>query len=153
MKELKMFVEILASKKVSETIILDLQLFLAELRQKVADELLKPLGKNEYFKEKEFESAIKLVDELVEKMLTIENIKKEHISIGDEVSTNYHKSCDGITFVVEQITEYSACSSGFIVLAAMKDNPERKIYGLQKEGMDLGPPGIDSGWFKKIQKT
>lgn len=81
MKELKMFFEILTSKKVSETIILDLQLFLAELRQKVADELLKPLAKNEYFKEKEFESAIKLVDELVEKMLTIENIKKEHISI------------------------------------------------------------------------
>ncbi len=67
----------------------------------------------------------------------------DFIEEGDEVLTDFHHTCAGVTFVVEKITPYDVCESGFLVLVHVKDNIERKMAG--HTGM-----GLDTNWFKKI---
>jgi len=64
---------------------------------------------------------------------------------GDEVETRFHRSCLGVIFVVESITPYDACASGSMVIAHVKEDPNRKIVG--SRGM-----GLDANWFKKIKQ-
>lgn len=73
------------------------------------------------------------------------------LEIGDEVTTNYHKKCIGLTFIVCEINPYPYCESGTLVVAHLKDDPERRIEGLKVEGRDFGPPGIDANWFCKVK--
>lgn len=73
------------------------------------------------------------------------------LEIGDEVTTNYHKTCIGQIFIVEAITPYRWCESKTMVLVHLKGDPARKIVGLQKEGIDNHPPGLDANWFKLLK--
>lgn len=73
------------------------------------------------------------------------------LKIGDEVTTNIYPKCVGQVFVIEEMNEYAACDSGVIILAHLKDDPERKLRGFQKEGyVQLKPEGLDANWFEKV---
>ena len=71
------------------------------------------------------------------------------IEIGDEVQTDFHKSCIGLTFVVEQISSHETCESGYLVVVALKEDRSKKILGFKKEGM-IFKDGIDANHFRKI---
>jgi len=73
------------------------------------------------------------------------------LNIGDEVETNYHHTCEGRIFVVCEINPWPQCESGAMVVVHLQGHPDRKILGFKKEGLDLGPDGIDANWFKKIK--
>jgi hypothetical protein len=76
----------------------------------------------------------------------------EILRMGDEVTTSWHDNCDGNVFIVCEITPYEYCDSGYMVVAHLKGDPERKIRGFQKEGfVKPGPDGLDANWFKKIK--
>jgi len=72
------------------------------------------------------------------------------ISIGDEVTSTF-KGCKGYTFIVCEINPWEFCWSKAMVVVHLKEDPTRKILGFQKEGHDLGPPGIDASWFTKVK--
>lgn len=74
------------------------------------------------------------------------------LKIGDEITTNLSKKCEGEIFVVCEINPWPICESGFLVVVYLKSDPERKILGFKKEGVDLGPDGIDSNYFVRVEK-
>lgn len=73
------------------------------------------------------------------------------LSIGDEVTIDAgiltgllketHK--EGEVFVIEIMTPWLYCESQMLVIAARKDDPEKKTNGVAGKG-------IDANWFKKI---
>ena len=74
------------------------------------------------------------------------------ITVGAEVETNFHRSCIGKTFVVDEIHPWNYCSSRFLVLVHLKDFPERKLSSkfvgcINCDGV-AQPDGIDTGWFE-----
>jgi hypothetical protein len=71
------------------------------------------------------------------------------IEIGNEVQTDFYKSCIGLTFVVEQITPHDTCESGFLVVAALKEDRSKKLLGFKKEGFTF-KDGLDANHFRKI---
>lgn len=73
------------------------------------------------------------------------------LKINDEVECTAYPQCAGQTFIICEITPWPHCESGFMVVAFLKGDPERKIKGFQKEGIDLGPAGIDSNHFVKVK--
>jgi hypothetical protein len=62
--------------------------------------------------------------------------------IGDEVTTNWHRDCEGQVFVVCEINHKEACESKAMVLAHLKGHPDRILKGIGH--------GLDANWFKKI---
>lgn len=74
------------------------------------------------------------------------------LTMGDEVSTDFHPTCSGLIFVICEMNPFPGqCESGFMIVVHLKGEPDRKILGFKKEGMDLGPDGIDGNWFRKIE--
>lgn len=71
------------------------------------------------------------------------------ISEGDEVQTDFYKACAGLTFVVEQVTPHETCESGFLVVAALKEDRSKKLLGFKKEGLTF-KDGLDANHFRKI---
>lgn len=72
------------------------------------------------------------------------------LNIGDEVEVvGYHKSCNGNTFIVCEITAYQFCESGFMVVVHLKGEPDRKLLGFKKEG-HVFQDGLDANYFRKI---
>lgn len=72
------------------------------------------------------------------------------ITIGDEVGTDWHHTCIGKVFIVETITPFELCESGFMIVAHLKTDPTRKLLGMKFEGVTKKiPDGLDSNWFKK----
>jgi len=69
--------------------------------------------------------------------------------IGDEVQTDFYKSCIDFTFVVEQITPHDTCESGCLVVAALKEDRSKKLLGFKKDGLTF-KDGIDANHFRKI---
>jgi hypothetical protein len=70
------------------------------------------------------------------------------LSVGDEVVTNYHPTCIGKVFIVEEIIPYDYCESKTRVLVHLKDHPERKLYGYDKDKDSENGYGIDANWYK-----
>lgn len=81
-------------------------------------------------------------------METSKAIKRDGsaIELEDEVTTNF-PGCNGYVFVVEKIIIHPS-ESGYMVVAALKDDRKRKILGLKKEGLTF-VDGIDANWFTK----
>jgi len=74
------------------------------------------------------------------------------LEIGDEVETNFHKSCMGKIFIVCEIHPYDTCESKSMVVVHLKGEPGRRLEGFKKEGhVSDRPLGIDTNWFKKIK--
>ena len=71
------------------------------------------------------------------------------LNLEDEVTTTY-PGCKGYTFIICEINPWEFCWSKAMVVVHLKEDPSRKILGFKKEGMDLGPDGIDASWFKKV---
>lgn len=75
----------------------------------------------------------------------------EVLSVGDEVTIDAgiltgllketHK--EGQVFVIEKMTPWLYCESQMLVIAARKDDREKKTVGVAGKG-------IDTNWFKKI---
>lgn len=86
-------------------------------------------------------SVIRVGDEVEAKMIT-----------GNGKEMWYSKHCEGVIFVVEEITRYSQCSCGYMVLAHLKGSPDRKLMGVKFEGMQF-PDGLSADWFMKINVT
>lgn len=79
------------------------------------------------------------------------------IRIGDEVeaktASGYFRKCEGVVFVVESIRDLPGyCKTGYLVVAHVRDQPERKLLGFKKEGREF-PDGLDADWFTKIDVT
>lgn len=51
--------------------------------------------------------------------------------------------CAGKILVIEKMTAFEYCESKVLIIAYLKENPEKRTVG--KEGK-----GIDSNWFKQI---
>lgn len=65
--------------------------------------------------------------------------------------TYYHKTCEGIVFVIESIDHHTGLSkTGYFVVAHVKGHPERKLLGFKKEGYKF-IDGIDADWFTKLE--
>lgn len=82
---------------------------------------------------------------------TVKLISGEILSIGDEcivvddVLTGLLKDAHkDKTFIIEKMTPWVYCTSGMLVIAYQKDDPEKKTTG-------VGEKGIDANWFKKVQ--
>jgi len=67
------------------------------------------------------------------------------ISLGDEVETNWSPKCDGVIFVVCEITPYDICESKFMLNVHVKGSPDRKLKA-------SSPLGFDTNHFKKINQ-
>ncbi len=84
------------------------------------------------------------------------------LRVGDEVEAYflagngrqvfYHKNCEGVIFVIASIEHLVGYSkTGFLVVAHVKEHPDRSILGFKKEDF-VFPDGIDADWFTKIKK-
>lgn len=82
--------------------------------------------------------------------LTAINRDGGNLKIGDRVTTNFHPKCEGIVFVVEQISAWEHCESKFLIVAHMEGDPERKLLGA-KNMRPNRPEGLDTNWFKKVE--
>lgn len=76
----------------------------------------------------------------------------EVLKMGDEVTTDWHEKCVGQTFVICEMNAWSTCESGVLVVAHLKGDPSRRIEGFKKEGIDLGPSGIDANHYRPAKK-
>lgn len=70
------------------------------------------------------------------------------LNLGDEVTTDY-RGCKGYTFIVCEINPYEYCESKTMVVAHLKDSPQRRIRS-PFAGRDGRPDGLDANWFKKV---
>lgn len=77
--------------------------------------------------------------------------------VGDEVTTNFRKGCEGYVFVISAINPWPVCKSQFLIAAHLKGYPERpiktKFAGSVECGMGLvQPEGIDTNNFKHFKE-
>lgn len=76
----------------------------------------------------------------------------EILTLGDEVTTAFHKTCEGKIFVVCEMNPYGHCESGMLIVAHLKDHPERRMEGFARDGYQFQEPaGIDANHFKRVE--
>lgn len=68
----------------------------------------------------------------------------EVFEIGDVVYTNWHRSCIGQEFVIEEIYHYAATESGYLVRVHLNGHPDRVLK--TSNGV-----GLDTNWFFKVK--
>lgn len=88
---------------------------------------------------------------IMQRELTATNRDGGILKVGDRVTTNFHPKCEGVIFVVEQISAWAHCESKFLIVVHMEADPERKLLGAESVNPNR-PQGIDTNWFKKIDE-
>ena len=74
------------------------------------------------------------------------------IRVGDEVEaktqSGYFRKCEGVVFVVESIQDLPGyCKTGYLVVAHVKDQPERKLLAAVTKAVSVSNSGTGLGLF------